>query len=127
MEIKTGLYYAKTHEWVEYLDNGRARVGISDHAQEAMGDIVYIDLPEIDDEVAESDDVCVVESVKAVADIYSPLSGKVTAINEELADMPENINSAPYDNWLFEIEYDEKNKELLSGEEYAKFIEENKE
>jgi len=127
MNVKPNLYYTKTHEWVEFSDNGAARIGITDHAQEAMGDIVYIDLPEIGDELAAGEDVCIMESVKAVADIYAPLGGEVTDINEAVLDEPGQINGAPYDSWLFEIQYSEKNNELMTGEEYMKFLEESEE
>ena len=123
MNVKSNLYYTKTHEWVEFSDNGVARIGITDHAQEAMGDIVYIDLPEIGDELAAGEDVCIMESVKAVADIYAPLGGEVTDINEAVLDEPGQINGAPYDSWLFEIQYSEKNSELMTAEEYSKLLE----
>ena len=126
MNVEPDLYYTKTHEWVEFLDDGTARVGVTDHAQEAMGDIVYIDLPEVGDELTAGEDVCIMESVKAVADIYSPLGGEVSDINEAVLDEPGQINGAPYESWLFEIQYSEKSGGLMTNEEYTKFLEEEK-
>ena len=98
------LRYAKTHEWVRTEDDGSLTVGISDHAQEALGDIVFVELPEVGASFSAAGDCAVVESVKAASDIYSPVSGEVIATNELLADTPEIINSDPYgDGWLFKL------------------------
>ncbi len=103
--IPTHLYYTDSHEWVSAEDDGTARIGISDHAQEALGDLVFVELPVVGDEISQGDPCAVVESVKAASDIYAPVSGKVIAINEELEADPAIINSDPYeDGWLFEIE-----------------------
>jgi glycine cleavage system H protein len=102
-QVLDTLKYLETHEWC-LLENGIATVGITDHAQEMLGDVVYVELPEIGDQVDAGEECAVVESVKAASDIYSPLSGEVVAINEALADTPELINQSPYgDGWLFKI------------------------
>jgi len=98
------LKYATTHEWVSIDDDGMALIGISDHAQSALGDIVFVELPEIGIEVAAKDEVAVVESVKAASDIYSPLSGEIVEINEALLVSPETVNSSPYENgWIYKL------------------------
>lgn len=102
--VPKNLKYAKTHEWVEVLPNGNVRMGITDHAQEAMGDLVFIELPEIGDEFAAETGVAVVESVKAVSDVYTPVAGTVVAINETLLDAPESVNEDSYSAWLIEFE-----------------------
>ena len=102
--IPDDLMYALTHEWVRVDDDGTATVGISDHAQDSLGDIVFVELPEPGSIVNANDEVAVVESVKAASDIYSPVSGEVTAVNEALIDAPETVNSSPYENgWFFKI------------------------
>ena len=115
------LYYAASHEWVKPGDDGIATVGISDFAQSELGDVVFVELPDIDTQVSARDEVSVVESVKTASDIYAPVSGEIVAVNELLADSPEVINSSPYDDgWIFKIRMsnDEELKELLSAEEY---------
>jgi len=103
--IPSHLKYAESHEWVSSEDNGNARIGISDHAQEALGDLVFVELPVVGDEIGQGDQVAVVESVKAASDIYAPVSGKIVAINEDLDGDPALINADPYgDGWLFELE-----------------------
>ena len=103
--IPSHLKYTESHEWVDANDKGNARIGISDHAQEALGDLVYVELPTVGDELSQGDACAVVESVKAASDIYTPVSGKVIAINEDLDADPAIINSDPYnDGWLFELE-----------------------
>jgi len=103
--IPSHLQYTESHEWVSIEDNGNARIGISDHAQEALGDLVFVELPAVGDEISQGDPCAVVESVKAASDIYAPLSGTVVAINEDLESDPALINADPYgDGWLFEIE-----------------------
>jgi glycine cleavage system H protein len=101
--IPTELKYAKSHEWAKLEEDGTVRVGISDHAQEALGDIVFVELPEVGTEVEAGGDCAVVESVKAASDIYSPVSGEIVAVNEELSDSPEGINEDAYANWIFVI------------------------
>jgi glycine cleavage system H protein len=101
--IPTELKYAKSHEWAKLEEDGTVRVGISDHAQEALGDIVFVELPEVGTKVEAGGDCAVVESVKAASDIYSPVSGEIVAVNEELSDSPEGINEDAYANWIFVI------------------------
>jgi glycine cleavage system H protein len=103
-EVPSELKYAKSHEWVRVEDDGLMTVGISDHAQALLGDLVFVELPEVGSELSAEDEACVVESVKAASDVYMPVSGEIVEINEALADEPEIINSSPYDNgWLFKV------------------------
>jgi len=103
--IPSHLYYTDSHEWVSSEDNDNARIGITDHAQEALGDLVFVELPVVGDEISQGDPCAVVESVKAASDIYAPVSGKIIAINEDLDNDPALINADPYgDGWLFEID-----------------------
>jgi len=102
--IPNDLKYAKTHEWVRDEGDGNVTVGISDHAQELLGDLVFVELPEQGAEIKAGDECAVVESVKAASDVYCPMSGEVVAVNEALADAPETINSDPYnDGWMFRL------------------------
>ena len=102
--IPEDLKFTPTHEWVRIGEDGSATIGISDHAQDALGDIVFIELPEPGIIVTAKEEVAVVESVKAASDIYSPISGEILEINEELIDTPEAVNASPYENaWFFKI------------------------
>lgn len=102
--IPNELKYTKTHEWVRDEGDGNVTVGISDHAQELLGDLVFVELPEQGAEIKAGDECAVVESVKAASDVYCPMSGEVVAVNEALADAPETINSDPYnDGWMFRL------------------------
>jgi len=115
------LYYAASHEWLKLGDDGIATVGISDFAQSELGDVVYVELPEVGSDVNAKDEVSVVESVKTAADIYSPVSGEIVAVNDSLDDSPESVNSGPYDEgWLFKIKLNNEAEldELLSAEDY---------
>lgn len=115
------LKYASSHEWVRVEADGTAYIGITDHAQAAMGDLVYVELPDLEDTLAAAEEAGVVESVKAASDIYSPVSGEVIAINEALEDAPELINTDPYgDGWLFRIRLSDKEElnDLLTADEY---------
>ena len=115
------LYYAASHEWIKPGDDGIATVGISDYAQGELGDVVFVELPDVDTQVSARDEVSVVESVKTASDIYAPVSGEIVAVNEKLAESPEIINSSPYDDgWIFKIRMsnEEELQELLSAEEY---------
>lgn len=103
MNTPTHLKYAASHEWSKTESDGTITVGITDHAQEALGDIVFIELPAIGRMLKAGEECAVVESVKAASDIYAPISGEVIAINQVVIDAPESVNSAPYDNWLFRI------------------------
>jgi glycine cleavage system H protein len=112
-EVRDGLKYTDSHEWVK-VKGSTALVGITDHAQSELTDIVFVELPDLGKEVKKGDELCVVESVKSVSEIYAPVSGKITKINSELDDSPEIINKSPYDKgWLVEIEVRDK-KELDS-------------
>jgi len=117
--IPSHLKYTESHEWVHADDDGNARIGISDHAQEALGDLVYVELPAVGDELNQGDASAVVESVKAASDIYTPVSGRIIAINEDLDADPAIINSDPYgDGWLFELElFDEEELDGLKDAE----------
>ncbi|MEF8848070.1 MAG: glycine cleavage system protein GcvH [Candidatus Thermoplasmatota archaeon] len=123
-EIKKGLRYTKSHEWVK-TDGKKAVVGITDHAQEELTDIVFVELPSVGDKVKKGDELCVVESVKSVSEIYSPISGEITNINEKLEEEPETINENPYDEgWLVEIEIEDESEleDLLSSDEYKEEV-----
>jgi len=127
-EIPSELRYTKSHEWVRNEDDGTVTVGITDHAQELLGDLVYVELPEVGTEMAAEDAVCVVESVKAASDVYMPVSGEVVVVNSDLADAPETINDSPYDDgWLIKIKLsnpDEIN-DLMDADSYEAEIEED--
>ncbi|MFL2849514.1 MAG: glycine cleavage system protein GcvH [Pseudohongiellaceae bacterium] len=125
--IPDELRYATSHEWIRIEDDGNASVGISDHAQDALGDIVFVELPEPGTSVNAKDEVAVVESVKAASDIYSPVSGSIIAINETLLDAPETVNSSPYENgWFFKIKVSDaaELEELMDTEGYSEHCEE---
>ena len=101
-----GLFYSESHEWVK-VDGETAIIGISDHAQQAMGNIVYVDMPEEEDEVTANEDFGAVESVKAASDLISPVSGVVVEVNEALADAPELLNKDAYENWIIKVKMDD--------------------
>lgn len=122
MKILNDLFYSKFHEWIKF-DGESAVVGLTDYAQSALGDIVFVNLPEIGDEVGVDGSFADVESVKAVSDIYTPVGGRVSAINEELLDAPEKINQDAYDAWLVKFDDITEKGELLSAEEYKAFVE----
>ncbi|MGB1189554.1 MAG: glycine cleavage system protein GcvH [Pseudomonadales bacterium] len=121
-EVREGLRYLSSHEWVRLEDDGTVTVGISDHAQHALGDVVFVELPEVGQSVNPGDDVAVVESVKAASDIYAPLAGKVIAYNDQLEATPETVNESPFDDgWFFKLEIADSSglDALLSAEDYA--------
>lgn len=123
-DIPSELKYTKTHEWVRLDDDGLVTVGITDHAQKLLGDMVFVELPELM-EVNAGDESGVVESVKAASDIYSPLTGEIVEINEALTDTPELVNTDPYgDGWLFRMQpADESDlEELLDADAYAEHV-----
>ena len=125
----SNLLYSKDHEWVLSLEGNRVRIGISDYAQNSLGDIVFVENPEEGDDVTVSETMGSIESVKAVSDLISPVSGKVVLVNEELEDSPESINEKPYEAWLIEVELsnpDELNS-LLKEDEYTAFTNEGEE
>ncbi len=121
---KEEFLFTKTHEWIQFIDETTIRVGLSDYAQNELGDLVFINLPEEGDEVVTAESFADVESVKAVSNVYSPVTGTVKAINEDLLDQPELVNTNPYDAWFVEIENISDKEEFLSEEEYKKLIEE---
>jgi glycine cleavage system H protein len=125
-EIPGDLKFLKSHEWARVEDNGLVRVGISDHAQGQLGDLVYVELPEIGGQVKAGEGAAVVESVKAASDIYSPVTGEVVEINEELNDNPETINEDAFGKgWIFAVKISDRGEldELLSADEYAEVME----
>ncbi len=122
MKYPEELFYSKSHEWVK-LEGDCAWIGITDFAQDALGDLVYVNLPEVGDEVTAGETFADVESVKAVSDIYSPVTGTVAEINEALLDAPETINQSPYEAWLIKVEGVTDKEELLSAAAYQEIAE----
>ncbi len=123
-EVRDNLKYTETHEWLKLKDN-KAIVGITDHAQSELTDIVFVELPQIGKKVKKGDELCIVESVKSVSEIYSPISGKITKVNNQLDDAPETVNSSPYDDgWLVELDVENKSEidKLLDAKTYKKII-----
>ena len=121
-EVREDLKYTKSHEWIKIKDD-IAVVGITDHAQAELTDIVFVELPEIGKEVKKGEELCVVESVKSVSEIYAPVSGKIVKVNSKLEDSPEIINESPYDDgWLVELEISDKSEvdSLLDAAGYKK-------
>jgi len=119
------LRYSQEHEWVRVEGDNRARIGITDYAQRELGDVVFVDLPQVGDQVSAGDAFAVVESVKAVSDIYAPVSGKVVEVNEALTSSPELINTAPYgDGWIAVIEMEAPSEldDLLDADGYRKHV-----
>lgn len=121
MEIREELRYSEDHEWV-LVDGDVALVGITDYAQEELGDLVFVNLPEEGDGVAVGDAFADVESVKAVSDVLSPVSGTVAAINEDLLDAPESINESPYEAWFIKVENFDGLDDLMSASEYEAYV-----
>ena len=120
-EYPQEIRYVDTHEWAKLEEDGTVTVGISDHAQEELGDVVYVELPEIDAEVNAKEEAGVVESVKAASDIYAPVSGTVIAVNDVLEDAPETVNDSPYDDgWFFKLSVNDVSEldALLSADDY---------
>jgi glycine cleavage system H protein len=129
MEAPPGLKYSKEHEWVA-AEEAVATIGITDHAQEQLGEIVYIELPAIGEKVSKDDPFGVVESVKAVSDIYAPVSGTVLEVNEDLAESPEVVNEDPYgDGWLIKVRVSDPDDldDLMDNDEYEQMIAREKE
>ena len=125
-EIPGDLKFLKSHEWARVEGDGKVTIGISDHAQGLLGDLVYVELPNLGDEIEAGNPVAVVESVKAASDVYSPVGGKVVEVNAALADKPETINEDAYgEGWLFVVEVADAEAlaELLSPDDYAELIE----
>ncbi len=126
MELREGLLYSKSHEWVKE-EGDVVVIGLTDYAQSELGDLVFVNLPEEGDEVTTGEPFADVESVKAVSDVYSPVSGTVSEINEELLDAPESINESPYEAWFVKVSAITEKEELLSAEEYKAFVESEQE
>lgn len=127
-EIPGDLMFLKSHEWLRIEDDGRATVGISDHAQGLLGDLVYVELPAEGDDVQAGNACAVVESVKAASDVYAPVSGKVVAVNDALSDKPETINEDAFGNgWLFVVEMSDpaEANDLLSADDYEATMEDD--
>jgi glycine cleavage system H protein len=127
-EIPGDLKFLKSHEWARVEDSGHVTVGISEHAQSLLGDLVYVELPAVGDKISAGGAAAVVESVKAASDVYSPLSGTVTSVNEALNDKPETINEDAYgEGWIFTLAIDDADQfnELLSPDDYAALIEDD--
>lgn len=124
-QIPAELKYVSSHEWIRHEGEGVVTVGITDHAQELLGDVVFVEAPETDEEVAADDEIAVVESVKAASDIYAPIAGTIIEVNEELEDEPEMVNSDPYgDGWMFKMQLADMAdyEKLMTAEEYAEEI-----
>lgn len=123
--IPADLSYTETHEWVRVEADGTVTVGITDHAQEALGDLVYIELPAVGAQVAARKEIIVVESVKAASDVYAPLAGTITAVNESLADAPEALNQDAYGSWLVRLKPDNPGdlERLLDAATYRNSVE----
>lgn len=125
MSIPAELRYTDTHEWARKEADGTVSVGITHHAQDMLGDLVFVENPQVGREVKKGEECGVVESVKAASDIYSPLTGKIVAVNEELADAPERINEGAYDAWMFRLQPDqpEELEALLDAAAYGALVE----
>lgn len=125
-DIPKELRYTKSHEWVRVMEDGHLEVGITDHAQEMMGDMVFVELPEVGSAVNAGEDCAVVESVKAASDVYAPVSGDIVEINDSLSDNPETVNKQPYqDGWMFRMRPadDSEVDGLLDAQTYEEVVE----
>ena len=123
-KVIEGLYYSESHEFVK-IEGEYGYIGITDYAQNALGNVVYVDMPEVDDEIEAGEDFGAVESVKAASDLISPVSGTVVEVNENLDDAPELINKDAYENWIIKVELNDKEElnDLMDAEAYQKFCE----
>lgn len=124
-DTPNNLLYTKTHEWILKNDDGTITVGITDHAQELLGDMVFVEVPDVDAEFTAGDEIAVVESVKAASDVYTPVGGRVVEVNEHLANSPELVNNSPYDEgWIFRLEVSDEGEldTLLDHEQYQEQI-----
>ncbi len=126
MKVEKGLMYSKSHEWIKE-EGDEVVIGITDYAQSELGDLVFVNLPEEGDEVTLGESFGDVESVKAVSDIFSPVTGIVSAINEDILDSPETINSNPYDAWFIKVKNVTEKEELFTAEEYEQFLDDAQE
>ncbi len=126
-ELPGDLLYTKDHEWLRREDDGSVTIGITDHAATALGDLVYVELPEVEQDVETQGEMAVVESVKAASDVYAPIAGTVAAVNDDLADDPEKINAEPYgDGWIVRLTPSEDidESELMSPDAYQQLLDE---
>lgn len=123
-KVIEGLFYSESHEYVK-VEGNVGYIGISDYAQHALGNVVYVDMPDVDDEIEAGEEFGAVESVKAASDLFAPVSGKVIEVNEALDDQPELINQDPYENWIIKVELSDKSQldELMDAKVYAAFCE----
>ena len=123
-KVIEGLYYSESHEFIR-IENGIGVIGITDYAQQALGNVVYVDLPEVDDEVSAGEEFGAVESVKAASDLISPVSGTVIEVNEALEDEPELLNKDAFENWIIKVELadDDELGQLMNADEYKAFCE----
>ena len=123
--VKEGLYYSESHEYIR-VEGDYGFVGITDYAQNALGNVVYVDMPEVDDEVEAGEEFGAVESVKAASDLISPVSGTVVEVNESLEDQPELINQDPWENWIIKVELSDKTEldNLMDAKSYEEFCKE---
>ncbi len=123
-KIVEGLYYTNTHEWVK-VEEGFAFIGITDYAQESLGEIVFVELPEEEDQVEAGEEFSAIESVKAASDVLSPITGIIVLINDDLEDAPELLNEDSYENWIVKVEIEDKTElnKLLNAEEYKEICE----
>lgn len=122
-ELPGDLLYTAEHEWLRKEEDGSVTIGITDHAQAALGDLVYVELPEVGQELESGAEMAVVESVKAASDVYAPVAGTVLAVNEALADDPETINSDPYgEGWIVRVEPGDDAVDTMSPDDYQEFL-----
>lgn len=124
-QVPSELKYTEEHEWVSVEDNGTATIGITDHAQQELGDLVFVELPEMGATFAAGDAAAVIESVKAASDIYAPVSGEVVEVNDELADNPETINNDAFgEGWIFRLQIENQDAlgDLMTADQYETFI-----
>ena len=122
MNTPKELLYTKSHEWVLFTEDGCARIGLTDYAQSSLGDLVFVNLPQEGDNLTKEEAFADVESVKAVSDVFSPVTGVVSKVNEALMDAPEMINQSPYEAWLIEASDISEKEELLSADDYEKVV-----
>lgn len=128
-KIPAGLKYTKSHEWINKVSDNEIVIGVTDHAQQLLGDLVFVELPEVDQEFKKGGDLCVLESVKAAADVYAPVSGTVIEVNDVLIDAPDLINQDPYEEaWICKMTIDSASvlDSLMTGEEYRAFVDSEK-
>ena len=123
-KVIDGLFYSESHEYVK-VEGNIGYIGISDYAQHALGNVVYVDMPDVDDEIEAGEEFGAVESVKAASDLFAPVSGTVVEVNEALEDQPELINQDPYENWIVKVELSDKSQldNLMDAKAYAKYCE----